>query len=839
MIIKSLTKIAYKGTDDRKAYPVLPVKVGLTFPGHRRRYNISRPSSIELIRDALKNASNIVVSFSPTPRELADGAAIPLSEISVTARGISAKESKGSALDLEIEAIDRVALISITQRTPYLKCGVQEIESASKFAGQKRDELVSEIISLCQKIEGKESGIDPKLTEMAQAEHSNDSDFADSVAAFSPFGPFERQSILEAIDIKKRLQLLQDLLQRELDQAQLSLQLSHKAERELKDRRRRDFLEQKLEEIKRELGGKFVEEHASAALKKKINLATKLPSSVREYAWEEASRLSVLSLGSAEYISTKHYVERLLALPWKKGPAESVLNIERLKNAIFKEFYGSKHIKQTVFERVWSNLLTGGGTTPPVICFAGSPGTGKAALARAIAKGLGREFVRLSMGGVVDIYEIKGSNRAMIGSTPGIFIRAMEKLSTPNPVIYVEDLEYLGEGGDSSLGLSLLEVMDSRMNANFVDNYLGIPFDFSEAVFICGVRYLDGVPEPLQYRLEVIDLPGYIEKEKVTIAKRYLIPEILKKFGFSRSEVTINSDGLTKIIRDYTMEAGLLDFSRLLDRIFRHIVSEKQNDKRKVWKIDSALIESTLGTPIFIAEKPVKEPEIGVATGLAWTGAGGELMLIECLKMKGEGNITSTGSLGDVMRESIQAAHSYVRSKADMLGIDHDDFKNYDIHVHFPSGAIPKDGPSAGIAVTLAIASVMSERPVRNDIAMSGEVTLRGKILPIGGVKEKVAAAYRSGIPIVSLPKENEKDLKELPSEIKRNTKFVFIDSAEEIFEQALLDFTPSAHTLEKMFVEELEKARSKRNTRSKTRKRAAKSVKKVSRPRKVGKSDS
>ncbi|MBN4057070.1 AAA family ATPase [bacterium AH-315-J21] len=463
----------------------------------------------------------------------------------------------------------------------------------------------------------------------------------------------------------------------------------------------------------------------------------------------------------------------------------------------------------------------------------GSAGTGKATLARSIARGLKREFLRLSLGSIVDITELKGMPRSMIGATPGVFIRELQRLKTSNPVIYVEDLEYLGDG-DNSLALALLEVMDHRLNHRFIDNFIGIPFDFSKALFICGVRYPDGIPEVLDNRIEAIEIPGYIEKEKVSIARKHLIPPLLKKYALARTDVSVTADGLVRLIRDYTMESGLLEFSRLLDRIFRHVASERRSKKRKKWKLDGPLLEAVFGAPMYIPEKPMKEPQIGVATGLAWTGVGGELMLIECLKMRGDGNIVYTGSLGEVMRESIQAAHSYIRSMADMLGIDHDDFKNFDIHVHFPSAAIPKDGPSAGIAVSLVIASVMAERPIRNDIAMTGEVSLQGNVLPVGGIKEKVAAAHRANIPYVCMPRENEKDLKDLPKEITRSTKFIFVGSVDELFEQALLDFTPSSYTLEKMFAVELEKARRKRSAKvAKKRKPALKAARKTTRKKK------
>jgi len=349
----------------------------------------------------------------------------------------------------------------------------------------------------------------------------------------------------------------------------------------------------------------------------------------------------------------------------------------------------------------------------------------------------------------------------------------------------------------------------------------------SKVVFICSVRSYEDIPEQFIPRFEIVELPGYITSEKIVITKRYLIPKLLKKHNINKSEFKFTDKTLSKIINNYTMEAGLLGVSQQLEKIFRKITFEKDSKKKKSWTLTEKNLETYLGTSFYIPEKAELSPEIGIAAGLAWTGAGGDLMFIEAIKMKGEGQIITTGSLGDVMRESIQAAYSYVRSKADMLGIDPADFNDFDIHIHFPSGAIPKDGPSAGVTVCLVIASILAERPIRNDIAMTGEVTLRGKVLSVGGTKEKISAAYRAGIYQVALPKENEKDIKELPREIVRKTKFHYIESVDQLFALCLLDITPSSHTLEKIFAEEIKKARKKKKRVAKPKSKTARTKKK------------
>ncbi len=545
-----------------------------------------------------------------------------------------------------------------------------------------------------------------------------------------------------------------------------------------------------------------------------------MPPEVKARATIEVDRLSRLPSASAEYGVTKDYLDWILALPWGRVTPESyeIADVERI---ISTEYFGPTNIKEQILQRMSVRKLAGGVDNGPTLCLVGASGTGKASLARAIAQALGKEFIRISVGGISDVSEIKGTPRTFLGAQPGKIIRALKDIGSADPVILIEDIDYFNLENKSSVNMALLEVVDTRYNARFIDSYLGVPFDLSRVLFICSVRAFEEIPEQFIPRFELMEIPGYIEREKIVITKKYIIPSLLKKHGLRKSELKISDKTLAAIIAGYTQEAGLLGFSQQIEKICRKVALEKAQGKKKSWTVTEKNIESYLGSPYFIPEKAEKEPEIGTATGLAWTGAGGDLMFIEGLKMKGEGTIITTGSLGEVMKESIQAAHSYVRSKADILGIDFSDFSEFDIHIHFPSGAIPKDGPSAGVTVCLVIASVMSERPIRNDIAMTGEVTLRGKVLPVGGIKEKVSAAYRAGIFHVVLPTENKKDLKDLPKEIQRKTTFTFISRVDELFTLCLMDFTPSSFTLEKMFSEEIEKAKKKKPARKTTRKKS------------------
>ncbi len=442
-----------------------------------------------------------------------------------------------------------------------------------------------------------------------------------------------------------------------------------------------------------------------------------------------------------------------------------------VEHILSTDYYGPTSLKEQIMQRLSVRKLLGGVDEGPTLCLVGAPGTGKASLAKAIAGRLGKPFVRISVGGISEVSDIKGTARTWLGATPGRMVRTLREVGAADPVVLIEDLDYFNVDNDSSVNMALLEAIDNRRNSRFLDNYIGVPFDLSKVFFICSVRSFEELPEQFVPRLEIVEFPGYIEREKIVIARRYIIPKLLKRARSAQIAGQDQRKNSWPHYSHYTQEAGLLSFSQQIEKICRKIALEKAEKQKQSWIINEKNLTGYLGTPIFIPEKAEKEPEIGTAAGLAWTGAGGELMFIEGLKMKGEGQIITTGSLGEVMRESIQAAHSYVRSKSDILGIDPNDFNEFDIHIHFPSGAIPKDGPSAGVTVCLVIASVMSERPIRNDIAMTGEVTLRGRVLPVAGVKEKISAAYRAGIYEVALPKENEKDIKDLPREIVRKTK--------------------------------------------------------------------
>ena len=822
MIIKSRKHLPLVASDRETILPVLPLNSVVIFPGETHAILMGRKENLALLKIVAEQNSPLVVSFAP-PHGGGEGDEV-LSEVGVLARVQSAKSAPAGSRMVMLEGIRRIVIREIRESAPFLQALVAEVDDGSGGADQQaagRVEIIERLSHLIR-FDSRYSGEMLKALENI----SSMGDFADRVAAAVHFSPAEKQEILEAVTVSERLATLNRYLEEEVEKASLAVQINGKVTETLEKKRRESFLRQQLMEIRRELGEEFVEEDLSRLYQHQIRSSKGLPNEVAERLRFEADRLGHLSSSSTEYGSIKNYLEFVLALPWDK-PTAGTYDLVAVEKAINADYYGSGPIKEQVLEYLAVRQLSRGGHDLPVLCLAGPVGTGKASLVRAIAGATGRQFVRLNGASLVTVADIKGAHRAEVGSGSGQLVQAIKQYGSFDLVMFLEDIEYVIESEDTNALLALMEAIDPRHNYHFSDNFLGIPLDFSRILIVLGISYVDNFPEPFSHHLEIVEMPGYIEREKIVITKRHILPKLYRRYGLSRTELKFSDRALTRIIRQYTMEAGLISLQQQLEKIFRKATRRKASSEECKIALTEANVDQFLGARQFIPEKATAQPEIGVATGVAWTGAGGDLMLIEGLKMRGTGQVIYTGSLGEIMKESIQAAHSFVRARADMLGIDHNDFVNFDIHIHFPQGAIPKDGPSAGVTVSLVIASVMAERPIRNDIAMTGEVTLRGKILSVGGIKEKVSAAYRAGIHTIILPKENEKDIKIIPREIMRKTTFIYVETVDELFEHALLEFTPSAYTLEKLFNEEIEKAKrrhKRRGTSGRSRRPAARS---------------
>ncbi|HEV2641865.1 MAG TPA: endopeptidase La, partial [Candidatus Elarobacter sp.] len=513
-----------------------------------------------------------------------------------------------------------------------------------------------------------------------------------------------------------------------------------------------------------------------------------LPERALAEAKRENERLRMLSPASSEYQVIRTYLDWILSLPWNARTGNEHIELRAVEDALDSRHYGLTDAKERIIEYLAVRKLKGGEQHGPILCFVGPPGTGKTSLGEAIATSIGRQFYRISVGGVRDEAEIRGHRRTYVGAMPGLVIQALRRVQVRDPVLMIDEIDKMTHGGPSGdPTAAMLEVLDPAQNKTFVDHYLNLPFDLSSVLFICTANNLFDIPPALRDRMEIIKVSGYTIEEKVEIAWRYLLPRLLDDHGISDKDIQFTDETLAFIANRYSREAGLRNFERNLAAIMRKRARRKAEGEEGAWIVDLAMVNEILGVPRYTVEEAEMEPEIGAVTGLAWTATGGDLMQIEALRMPGSGRLIVTGQLGDVMRESVDAAYSYVRARGKALGIDNDEFKDADIHIHFPAGAIPKDGPSAGAAVTLAIASVLSRRPVRRDLALTGEVTLRGKVLEIGGVKEKVLAAYRAGLRQVVMPKANEKDLRDIPDEVRALMTFTFVSTMDDVLGLALL----------------------------------------------------
>jgi ATP-dependent Lon protease len=607
---------------------------------------------------------------------------------------------------------------------------------------------------------------------------------ADLVASNLRLKIEESQAILEIFDPIERLKKVNELLSRELELSTMQARIQNQAKEEMSKTQRDYFLREQLKQIQQELGEGDERAEEINELKKQIDKA-KMPAEVKREAEKQLKRLEQMHPESSEASLVRTYLDWLVELPWSKKTKDN-LNLKKAKQVLDEDHYNLEKIKERILEYLAVNKLRRK-LKGPILCFVGPPGVGKTSLGRSIARALGRHFVRVSLGGVRDEAEIRGHRRTYVGALPGRIIQGIKQAGSNNPVFMLDEIDKVGADFRGDPSAALLEVLDPEQNHGFSDHYLNLPFDLSNVLFICTANILDPVPAALADRMEVIQLSGYTNEEKLEIARKYLMPRQLEDNGISGKHLEISDDALLRIIAEYTKEAGLRNFERELASICRKIARKIAEEKPELTRVTRANLHLFLGPPKFLPETEQEHHEIGVATGLAWTSAGGEVLYVEASLSKGRGNLTLTGQLGDVMKESAQAAVSYARAHAKTLGIEEDFYQKLDIHIHVPAGAIPKDGPSAGITVATALISALTKRPVSRDVAMTGEITLRGRVLPIGGLKEKSLAAFRAGIKTIILPDRNAKDLDEIPKTLRRKLRWIVAENMSEVLKTALL----------------------------------------------------
>jgi ATP-dependent Lon protease len=766
--------------------PLMALRSTIVYPLGTIAVQMGAPENLSLLRS--NEQSGLIVALvvasgdhdEPIDNERFRG------RVGVAARVHERINLPGDTVQITLQGLRRIVIDEMVQLEPYPIANVRAARETPADPSEL-DDLVARVVSSAETLAELVERIPDEVPAILKMNVSDPGRFADLAATNMNLRIADKDEVLQRLDVGQRLRFILSRLEREVARARVMEDVKKQTEIKIEQHQREFYLRQQLRAIQAELGEADPGEKEAIDLLKKIDDA-KLPERVGQEARRETERLRMLSPASSEYHVVRTYLDWILSLPWNKRTGEELIDLKKVENALDDRHYGLDEAKERIIEYLAVRKLRGGDPHGPILCFVGPPGTGKTSLGAAIGKSIGREFYRISVGGVRDEAEIRGHRRTYVGAMPGLVIQALRRVAVKDPVLMIDEIDKMSGGGPSGdPTAAMLEVLDPSQNNSFVDHYLNLPFDLSQCLFICTANNLFDIPAPLRDRLEIIKIAGYTIEEKVEIAWRYLLPRLLEEHGITDKDLQFTDESLSFISNRYSREAGLRNFERNLAAIMRKRARAKAEGEEGAWVVDVEKVEDVLGIPRYAAEEAEKIPEVGVVTGLAWTSTGGDIMLIEALRMPGNGRMTVTGQLGDVMRESVDAAYSYVRSRAAQLGIEDSAFRESDLHIHLPAGAIPKDGPSAGITLSLAIASALSGRPVRRDLAMTGEVTLRGKVLEIGGVKEKVLAAYRSGLRQVIMPKANEKDLRDVPDEVKKNMNFMFVDRMDEVLHLALL----------------------------------------------------
>jgi ATP-dependent Lon protease len=802
-----------------ESVPLLALHGRVPLPGRLESALLTAPEAVNAVNAAHGDSGFVVaVWVSRRAEDVPENGAGRLPGVGVVCRILTLTPIKTGGVGVDLEGIARVHILTASEHSGTQFADVSAVvtpEVDLSDAETRMSECQSVLRSLIET-----SGEYPReILRSLEISEGDPSRYADLVAASLHLRLDQHWDLVRTLDPMARLDLLINSLSEKLVVSDLAGDLDRRVQATLTRQQRAEFLRTQMIEVRRELESL---EPGAGELDKLADDITNanLPAHVARRARSELERLRLISTASAEYSEIRNYIDWLIAIPWTARAHERT-DVPAIQHVLEEEFYGQKRAKERVSEAI-TVLHRTGRATRNTMCLVGPSGIGKTQLGRAVAKALRRPLISLNLGVLRSEAALKGNRRTFPGAMPGRLLRQLRNIEVINPVCLMEEVDRLGGVFDRpDLTAIIMETIDPGMNTDYWDHYLAFPIDLSQVLFICTATNPENIPEMLADRLDIIELPGYLESDKVEVTFKHLWPRQLKAHNLPVEEFGLTVSAVHKIIREYTMEAGLTGLDKSLETICRHVAAQRAIGERGFIRVGAREVEKFLGTPPYIPEKAENKPEVGVAMGLAWTQTGGDIMLIEALKMRGSGNVISTGSLGEVMRESIQAAHSYVRARAEWLGIPHEDFGTYDIHVHFPSGAIPKDGPSAGITVSLVIASVMSDRPIRNDVAMTGEVSLRGKVLPVGGVKEKVAAAHRIGIHKMIVPQENIKDLKDVPKRISKEMTYIPVETVDEVFEAALLDFDPSKASLERLLKLELVKKAAGRKPRERQKSQA------------------
>ncbi len=777
-------KSAKSGKAGKQDLPLIPLRNIVVFPQMIVPLFIGRTPSLKALEETMEKEKKIVFAVQHS-EDIEDPSIKDISKIGTLAEVVQVLALPDGTTKILVEGVCRVKIESFTKEKPYFRAKVSKIEESDDISIEA-EALVRTIIHQFEEYVKLNRRI-PAETLMSIVNVDNPGRLADLISSYLSLKVDEKQAILEAVEIEKRLKKLSQIMDKELEVLQVEKKLQGKVRKQIEKVQKEYYLKEKLKAIKEELGQE--EEYDEPELieyKKKVDKA-KMPKDVHQKALKELDRLANMSPMSAEAGVIRTYLDWLIELPWKKK-SKGKLDILAVEKILDKDHYGLEKVKERIVEYFAVMQLTKKmGAT--ILCLVGPPGVGKTSVARSIASAMGRKFTRMALGGVRDEAEIRGHRRTYVGSLPGRIIQSIHKAGVSNPVFLLDEIDKLGQDFRGDPAAALLEVLDPEMNKEFADHYLEVDFDLSDVFFITTANTRDSIPRPLLDRMEVIEMSGYTEEEKMGIARGYLIPRELERHGLKKSQVEFEDSALFSIIREYSREAGVRNLERQIAKVLRKITTKivrAQQEGKQKYIVQKSELAEYLGAPKYRFGLKEEKNQIGYVTGLAWTQVGGDTIPIEVTVMPGKGNLTLTGQLGDVMQESGKAAMSYVRSRAKQFGLEDNFFRKIDVHIHVPEGAVPKDGPSAGITIATALTSALTKIPVKRDVAMTGEITLRGKVLPIGGLKEKLLAARRAGIMRVILPKENKKDFEEIKKEIPTDMEIHFIKEADEALKLAL-----------------------------------------------------
>ncbi|OGH04049.1 MAG: endopeptidase La [Candidatus Levybacteria bacterium RBG_16_35_11] len=761
-----------------KTVPIIPIRDGIIFPNTDSVLTFGRPKSLTALESSFSNERIVGFVLQKNAR-LNDPIPSELYTIGTLSR-IERMIKNDGEINAQVKGISRIKILSYEQTHPYLIAKVEEIESETAETPEIKA-LTNHLINEFRKAMNLGKFVD-FLVFMNIMSENTPSQLADLIASVLDLKPSERQVLLEMLDVKKRLERVNDYLSKEIKVLDLEKKIASKTQERFEKGAREVMLRERLKTIEKELG-ETDEDSEIKELMEAIKKA-KMPQDIEEKIKKEVKKLSQMNQFNPEAGYIRNYVDWILSLPWSMESKNDV-NIKAAEKILDEDHYGLKKVKERIVEYLAVNKLAGK-MKGPILCFVGPPGVGKTSIGRSIARALNRKFVKVSLGGIRDEAEIRGHRRTYVGAMPGRIIQGIKDAGTKNPVFMLDEIDKVGTDFRGDPSSALLEALDPEQNNMFSDHYLEVPFDLSDVMFITTANVLDTIPPALRDRLEVINFSGYTQDEKFHIAKNHLLKKQLENHGLTAKMVEVADESISFIAQHYTREAGVRGLERQISAVFRKIAKMVAEGWNKKVLVNEKVAQKLLGPIKFSSTMLEKKDEVGMSTGLAWTEAGGDVLFIEVALMPGKGNLILTGQLGDVMKESCTAAMSYIRARAVQLGLEEKFYQKIDVHVHVPEGAVPKDGPSAGIPITAAIVSALTRIPVDRKIAMTGEVTLRGRVLEIGGVKEKVIAGHRAGIQTVVMPKENKKDLEDVPKEVQKDLKFKYVSHMDEVLAIAL-----------------------------------------------------